>query len=220
MRRDVRRRDLSIAIGLLRVQTPRMSHDTFVSITDAAELAGVSKKTVERAYKRFMDHPEFGEMIEKREHGSGYRYFVTKSFVDKCVGKNATKKGSRFRELVEASDKRSVAALIEQLEIKDRRIDKLTEMLQQKEEFNQALISKGLNLSEGKGRIDQDDIDENLSEGPATQTESSSIIDAHIVARGKGTHEDTNKPPLFPTIANGVAKVGKLLRHDIRKKHT
>lgn len=214
MRRDVRRRDLSIAIEVGRVQTRCMSHDTFVSITDAADLAGVSKKTVERAYKKFMDHPEFGEMIEKREHGSGYRYFVTKSFVNKCVGQKTTRSGTASRDSVASSNNQSVAALIEQLEVKDRRIDKLTEMLQQKEEFNEALIRKGLNLPEGKTRIDQDEMPKKIANDSATQDESTSIIETRFVTTEKGTDNDMN-PSLFPTMRKGLAIAGRYLRKDV-----
>lgn len=213
MRRDVRRRNLSIAIEVTRAQTPHMTHDTFVSITDAAELAGVSKKSVERAYKKFMDHPEFGKMIERREHGSSYRYFVTKTFVDKCVVKQAARRPSGSKEAGDTSNERSVAALIEQLTIKDQRIDKLTEMLQRKEEFNEALIRKGLNLPEGTSNTDRDENSQEAGEVSEAQETSTSIIDAEVINRGEGTEHEYRF--LFPTVRRGLAFAGRYLRRDV-----
>ena len=65
--------------------------DTFLSIKEAAELAGVSKKTVERAYRKHLDDPNISHLIEKRQRGSGFSYFVTRSFVDRCIRKRSKK---------------------------------------------------------------------------------------------------------------------------------
>lgn len=219
MRRAVRRRDLSIAIEVRQVETLRMLHDTFVSITDAAELAGVSKKTVERAYKKFMDHAEFGEMIEKRQHGSGYRYFVTKSFVDKCVAKKGTQRRTGSKNAINAADNRSVAALIEQLDIKDRRIDKLTEILEQKEQFSETLIRKGLNLPQGTTPIDQDELsDRPVASGTPVnlEHEKTSIVDAEVMPPEWGSRLDSERP-LFPTLRRGLRTAGRILRVDVSK---
>ena len=53
-----------------------MTPQEFLSIRDAAELAGVSKKTIERAYKKYIDHPKLGPLIEKRPVGNSHRFFV------------------------------------------------------------------------------------------------------------------------------------------------
>ena len=181
-----------------------MTDDNFVSITDSAELAGVSKKTIERAYKKFMDHPDFGSMIEKRPHGTGFRYFVTKAFVDKCVSKQVTRQ----------SNDKSVAGLVAQLAVKDRRIDKLTEMLEQKEQFSQALIRKGFNLPEGGTHADATD-DASVVQEVEPSTTTPVVIAANVVANSTLERPPPATRPLFPTLGKGLASAGKLLRKDI-----
>lgn len=206
----MRRRDLSIAILLYVTHDRRMTLTPLLSVKEAADLAGVSKKTIERAYKKHFDDPEFQKLIEKRKHGSGYRYFVARSFVEQCVMRP---RASSKRNQSKQSDANPVAivALRHQLEVKDRRIDELLGMLSRKEEFNEALIRRGLNLPEGMA------VDEPTEEKTEEDSPTSPVVNAEVVVKPQ-SHNTQNGRALFPTLSQGIKKVGNALRADVFSK--
>lgn len=61
--------------------------DEVLFIKEAAEPARMSEKSVGRRYKKILYDAELGKLIGKRKVGNVCRYFVSKSFVEKCVMK-------------------------------------------------------------------------------------------------------------------------------------
>lgn len=197
-----------------------MTSSTLLSVKEAADLAGVSKKTIERAYKKHLDDPRFHKLIEKREHGSGYRYFVTRSFVEKCVVRPRSS-AERAQRKNDDSDPAAVVALRHQLDVKDRRIDELMTMLSRKEEFSEALIRKGLNLPEGNASDEAQvrDTDEQANEEELTEdVASATVVDAEVVVQSHTPNKVADSRALFPTLKVGIGKVAALLRTEVLSK--
>ena len=77
---------LSIGIVHETVQSAAMTDSTFLPIREAADLAGVSKKTIERAIKRhFLENnltaETAGDIFQVREKGSRKLHFIADSFI-------------------------------------------------------------------------------------------------------------------------------------------
>jgi len=124
---DVRHDVLSIAHVGRRLHTPAMTDSKFLSIRDAADLASVSKKTIERAYKKYLskhsiDVESASDVVKVEQKGSRRLFFVSESFVRDTVMKTVSQSQKSANTGIDAE-------LIRQLNIKDEQLRAKDEQL-------------------------------------------------------------------------------------------
>lgn len=116
---------LSIATCRCVLENPLMP--TFISIKEAADLAGVSKKTVERAYKKHIDANNLtdtaaAKFVRFEQSGNRKQVFLSDTFVQDLF---KTKKGTM------PSSRSADDELINQLRVKDEQIKNQTDHISQ-----------------------------------------------------------------------------------------
>ncbi|QDT43462.1 hypothetical protein Pan241w_35630 [Gimesia alba] len=99
-----------------------MTNDPFITFKEAADLLGdVSKKTIERFYKREKDNPEYADAFEHRPDAKGAKFFIRKSialqteFKQGSTGKSSTADNS---DVV----REAIHELTNQLQVKDQQL--------------------------------------------------------------------------------------------------
>ena len=131
MRYDVRHDVLSIVHDGARQHTPTMIDHKFISIRDAAQLAGVSKKTIERVYKKYLKDNGLAletasDIIRLDEQGSRRQFLISETFVRDSVMKGQSASGRpHVASNVDAELIRQLNIKDEQLRAKDEQTSKM-----------------------------------------------------------------------------------------------
>ncbi len=98
-----------------------MTTDPFITFRAAAELRDVSKKAVERFYKKEKTNPEYSDAFEYRADAKGAKYFIRESIALRAEFTKASANRSSFgRGSDEGKD--AIREVVNQLKIKDEQL--------------------------------------------------------------------------------------------------
>jgi len=109
-----------------------MTNDPYISFKKAADLAGVSKKTVERFHTKHKDHSDYTDAFEHRPDAKGAKYFIKESVVLRDIVKSGTENSTSDSDAGTAQQA-AVHEVINQIKVKDEQLkekDKQIENLQ------------------------------------------------------------------------------------------
>lgn len=118
-----------------------MTNDRFITLKEAADLARVSKKTVERFRERHKDNPDYADAFQHRPEAKGAKYFIKESVVLRDIASSGAGNSAVSTD-ADAAQEKAVQAVVDQLDIKDKQLqekDKQIENLQQSLQAEQAL---------------------------------------------------------------------------------
>ena len=131
-----------------------MTNDPFITFKQAAELAGKSKKTVERFYNKQKGNADYADAFEHRPDASGAKYFIRESVVLRDIAKGTTGKTTAETSR-DGAAQNAIREVVNQLQVKDQQIeakDRQIENLQQSLQAEQALHIEAAK-KKSKGRL-------------------------------------------------------------------